>query len=57
MTRLLLIGPPGAGKTTLGAKAILALAAGDVDSVFVTIASAAPQLAGGQVKGLGLVQR
>jgi len=38
-----------------GGPAILALAAGDVDAVFVTIASAAPQLAGGQVRGLGVM--
>lgn len=38
-----------------GGPAILALAAGDVDAVFVTIASAAPQLASGQVRGLGVM--
>ena len=38
-----------------GGPAILALAAGDVDAVFVTIASAAPQLTSGQVLGLGVM--
>ena len=38
-----------------GGPAILALAAGDVDAVFVTIASAAPQLSGAQVRGLGVM--